>query len=271
MPYELRPLRADDVKRLGMGWYSAIPEEEIRRHVEAFPGLAWWVPSTGNYLIGDYWMRRRRIGHIVEYRREDQDLPALWQLLAERFRRLGVLVVLILVDGILTEGNVWLRLGFQEFERLIYYAYRIRGTEGVPSTLLSFRRAGPEDLDGILVIDHAAYPWLWWSERPAFEEYLAQPGVEAYLVALGGKDIGYFSFATFGFWAHLDRIALLPEFQGRRLAPEMLKYLVQMVRSRNMHQINLSTQERNWVSRRLYEGFGFRREAGMQTLYACWL
>ncbi len=271
MSRAVKPLSPQDVKRLGMGWFSAIPEEEIRRHVAAYPSLAWWVPETGNYIIGDFWMRRPAMGYVAEYRREDSDLPALWHALAEEFRRLGVLVVLMLVDGVFAEGSPWADLGFVEWERLIYYAYRIKGTEGSPCPHLAFRKAGPQDLDGILVIDHSAYPWLWWNERRAFEEYMAQPGVEVYLVGLGGRDIGYFSYANFGFWAHLDRIAILPEFQGRRLAPEMLKYLVQVVRARNMRQINLSTQERNWVSKRLYEGFGFHREAGMQTLYACWL
>jgi ribosomal protein S18 acetylase RimI-like enzyme len=270
-PYGIQPLRAEDVKRLGMGWFSAIPEEDIKRHVEAHPGLAWWSAATGNYILGDFWMKRRKIGHIVEYRREGEDLQALWYALAESFRSMGTLVVLMLVEGILPQESMWLRLGFQEWERLIYYSYRIKGTEGNPSTQLSFRKAGPEDLDGILIIDHAAYPWLWWNERRAFQEYLAQAGIEVYLVGQGGTEIGYFSYATFGFWAHLDRIALLPEFQGKRLAPEMLKYLIQLVRTKNIHEINLSTQERNWVSRRLYEGFGFRRETGMQTLYACWL
>ncbi len=265
------PLRPDDVKALGMGWYSLIPEEDILRHVQANPGLAWWMPDSGNYLIGDLWMRRRAIGHVVEYRREDKDIPVLWDALVGSFRSLGTLVVLLLVDGILPEGNLWLDLGFVEWERLIYYTYRVRGDEGDPAQQLGFRRAGNAELDDILEIDHAAYPWLWWNEREAFQEYLNQPEVEAYLVSLEGRNIGYFSYATYGFWAHLDRIAILPEFQGRRLAPEMLRFLVKLLALRRMHQVNLSTQDRNVVSRRLYEGFGFRREAGMQTLYAFWL
>src|SRR5438874_12470356 len=60
------PLQARDIGRLSLGWSSHYSPRELEQHLLEHPGLSWWVPATGEYLIGGPWRHRAEIAAVQE-------------------------------------------------------------------------------------------------------------------------------------------------------------------------------------------------------------
>jgi len=79
------------------------------------------------------------------------------------------------------------------------------------------------------------------------------------MVEADGEAVAYFGVTLFPDWGHLDRVAVVPEHQGRGLGLETLGLAVDTMRRRGARRVGLSTQRTNVRSQRLYERFGFQR------------
>ncbi len=123
------------------------------------------------------------------------------------------------------------------------------------------------------MLDHQAFPWLWWNCRDEFLQYAGSPGVA---IELGrdesGRAVAYIGTTRYRTWGHLDRIAVAPDIQGRGLGRAALDYAVMTLARSGARRVGLSTQARNHRSRRLYDTYGFRRSPGNDyRLYGRWI
>ena len=76
-----------------------------------------------------------------------------------------------------------------------------------------------------------------------------------------GRTVG-FGITTTGLsgnYAHLIRVAIHPDFQGRGLGRQLVVDAVRFARELSAPGLALNTQASNRVSRRLYESLGFRQ------------
>jgi ribosomal protein S18 acetylase RimI-like enzyme len=68
-------------------------------------------------------------------------------------------------------------------------------------------------------------------------------------------------------WAHLDRLAVIEVQQGRGFGAAQLQYLLGVMQSMSANSVNLSTQEDNLRSHRLYRSFGFQQSTEKMGFY----
>lgn len=271
---ELVELRPEDVTSLNLGWSSHFNTASLRQHLFDYPGLSLRVRGQEEYVVGDRWRRHDGVGQILEskgrlYR------PELVDGLVAEFERRGFGAIVISHDEHSDNFRLYAEAGFEEIERIVYYEKPdVQLNFAYEGTPLQFTPYNPGLLDDLLTVDHASFPWLWWNSRREVEYYSSQDDVSIFIAYAenGTRPVGYFSFTLYERWAHLDRLAVIPEMQGQKVGAYQLGVGINIMAERGARRVTLSTQLNNKQSQRLYEGFGFQRVRSLEySLIGRWL
>jgi ribosomal protein S18 acetylase RimI-like enzyme len=255
---------------LRLSWLSRFNPSTLAAHLEEHPGLSLWVPATGEYIVGERWRRRDDIGGIVEVTAR-RGRHALIEALTGLLHAAGSKLVVLGNDVWPDQTRMWLDLGFGPVERIVFFERELprRAGEldfrGLPD--LRIERGGLNDIDALVSVDHASFPWLWWNSADEFGNYLMLPDVRAYLAWDGGQPVGYASYTMYNGWAHLDRLAVSAAHQGRRFGAAQLVYVLRVMVDEGARSVSLSTQENNVQSHRLYRGFAFKQSRDSMYIY----
>ncbi|MCA1725417.1 MAG: GNAT family N-acetyltransferase, partial [Thermomicrobia bacterium] len=166
-------------------------------------------------------------------------------------------------------------LGLGLIQEVLCYELRALPPEP-PRGLLTFSAVSHERLDelaALIAVDHASFPWLWWNSATEFAAYGRVPGVALYVGADNqGTPVAYVGITHFRGWGHLDRIGVVPGYQGAGFGLETLRFAVQMLARGGATRIGLSTQANNTRSQRLYHRFGFQRTyQNDYNIYGAWV
>lgn len=273
-PIEIKTLTASEVGQLHLSWDSHFNAALLREHLAEFPGESFYTNPQHEFIIGQGWRRRDDVGEVLEMQARYSRVDLLQHLVKEYEAR-GYGAVVINNDEQTDKLSFYSHQGFGEVERIVYYEK--------PDMLVNFSYQGEEIdlrpydksmLTTLLEVDHASFPWLWWNGLKELEYYVAQPEVTVYLAHLQGSSqpIGYFGFTLFERWAHLDRLAVVPEVQARGVGAYQLSYALELMRNRGAKRCTLSTQSNNFRSQRLYEGFGYKRVRSLEySIMGKWL
>jgi ribosomal protein S18 acetylase RimI-like enzyme len=275
----VRVLEPADVDRLRLGWHHRHDQQEVRRLLEIFPGRSVWIPDTREFALVGPWRNRDEIV-VVQELSAIRGIDSLVACLIELSRDAGTALVLITELDERRRPSFYERLGFQGLEEVITYELdrpdarplTVQGLRPVPLTFVPVAAHDHRNLATVLRVDHVAFPWIWWNSATELQAYAMTPGVALYLGLLDGEPVGYIGVTSYPGWGHLDRIAVLPEFQGRGLGRRILGFATATLARRGARRIGLSTQVDNVRSQRLYERFGFRRSrVNDYRLYGAWL
>lgn len=273
-PAEVVTLTSQEVSRLNLGWESHFNQATLRAHLDEFPGLSFYTKSQPEFIIGDTWRRRDDVGEILESQARYHRAELVGRLVKE-FEERGCGAVVVSTDEQTDKLNFYVQQGFEEVERIVYYEKSDMLTnfdyKGQPLSLEPFV---PTKMADLLEVDHAAFPWLWWNGPRELDYYVEQPEVTIYLAYTQGshQPVGYFGFTLFERWAHLDRLAVIPNVQNQRVGAYQLTYALALMGKRGARRCTLSTQSNNFRSQRLYEGFGFRRVRSLEySILGKWL
>jgi ribosomal protein S18 acetylase RimI-like enzyme len=259
----IRELKPDDVDSLRFGFWSRVSNEEVKRTIRSYPGRSVWLPDSLEYAIVGPWRHRAELANVQELSavRHPAELLAAVVELADRFDTAAV--ISIEIDEVRTPA-FYERAGFRLLEEVVTYDFDCRQPASRQSSNLRFRVADLshiEDLNLLLELDHASFPWLWWNSEEEFQAYARAPGVEILVGYDGDRPVSYLGITAYLGWGHLDRIAVVPERQGRGYGGESLAVAIDRLKQTGAKRIGLSTQRKNERSQRLYERFGFRRAA----------
>ena len=116
-----------------------------------------------------------------------------------------------------------------------------------------------DDLQQVMVIEHAAFPHPW--SRASFEKELSDNGYACYLVAVTGNNrqvIGYAgSWVLFG-EAHITTLAVHPDYRRAGIGSALLTSLMETASKEGACQVFLEVRDSNGAARTLYEKFGFK-------------
>lgn len=181
----------------------------------------------------------------------------LWRGMRHALQRRGAREVHLL-DG----GHDWLRDcltndGFVNEERVITLGRPLRSEPPRPSGAGRIRRAGDEDLDGLLALDEAAFPPHW--RMPAADLRRALRRAAGFTVLELDGTIRACQITTRDqSEAHLSRLAVHPEHQGKGLGSRMLADAIHRCEMRGFTSLTVNTQGHNRRSLHLYRRFGFR-------------
>jgi ribosomal protein S18 acetylase RimI-like enzyme len=255
----VRTLAPEDVPALRLPGRRGA--ESVRRLLDRYPGRSVWVPATLEYALIGPWRNRPEIASIedlVAVRHLEELLRAAVERCADHSDEL---ILTVELDSRRSPAR-YERARLEMLEEVITYELGSVREPWSGSDHIRLVRVQANDeaaIDLVTRIDQASFPWLWRNNRAEFDVYLHTPGVEVWLVEAGKKPVAYFGVTLFPDWGHLDRIAVVPEQQGRGFGLETLGLAVATMRKRGARRVGLSTQRSNRRSQRLYERFGFQR------------
>ena len=144
------------------------------------------------------------------------------------------------------------RVCFLELENV---ARRLRDL--APSAaLVALRRGGFADLDALAALDAAAFPLIWHFSAAALRPLLLQGTLQT---AWYGDELVGYSLITFnGALAHVARLAVHPQWQGRGIGRQLMLEALHAAVAADCRCVVLNTQTDNQPSQRLYRSLGFR-------------
>jgi ribosomal protein S18 acetylase RimI-like enzyme len=262
------PLTADAVARLRLPWESRFTLAELGDYVAANPWSAVCIPGTGGYGVAGMWQARSDIGVIVEVlgsgRRED-----LVNALMSSLQAQGARLVVISQDEDMRALGFYKHRGWVEMEEVLVYrrpdVLSVPRADGLRYLPLDAARAGE-----LQQLEEAAFPWLWQYGPSFFEEVSTSVNQRLLLAYDAGRLVGYIIVTLHHDLGHLDRLAVLPEFQGQGFGRQLLLRALDEMASLGARTAALSTQSGNARSQRLYEDHGFLR-AGSYRIFGKWL
>jgi ribosomal-protein-alanine N-acetyltransferase len=161
------------------------------------------------------------------------------------------------------EPERWLRgplqdAGFRPLVDVITYAREDNDIPDRGAPDVQIRPAQLEDLPALVALDAAAFEPRWRHSVAMLRA--AHRAVVSFDVAwLDGMPVGYQFSSTYGRFGHLARLAIHPDYQGRRIGTRLLISALTSLKQHQVVAVTLNTQTDNEASRRLYERFGFHR------------
>lgn len=270
----VEPLLADDVRSLYLPWSSPFESASLARHLRAYPTRAFWLPETGEYIVGEPWRHRDEITAIVDISARHNGALLLERMRYPQDHLAHELIVMTDFAGT-RSPSFYAGLGLGLMQEVLCYELRVIPPEP-PRGLLTFAAVSHErrdELAALIAVDHASFPWLWWNSAAEFAAYANVPGVALYLgTDGGGRPLAYVGITHFRGWGHLDRIGVVPDHQGAGYGLETLRFAVRMLARGGASRVGLSTQANNTRSQRLYHRFGFQRTyQNDYNIYGAWV
>ncbi len=113
-----------------------------------------------------------------------------------------------------------------------------------------------QDLPDVTDVDNRAFAPLW---QNSFESLRLAYKQSAYatVAELNGKTVGYQVSTVTGYNAHLARLAVYPEQQGKSIGYWLVYDLLKHFSDHNIYRITVNTQDNNQASLALYQKLGF--------------
>ncbi|MGC4105756.1 MAG: GNAT family N-acetyltransferase [Thermomicrobiales bacterium] len=256
---DIRPIRPADVERLRLDRTRGLDPEDMLALVVQLPGLSFWHPPTGEFVLVTPWRHRPELPGIhtlVGFKHEaallSAAIDACWHADA---------AALVYVDTYeVRRPAFYVTNGFERLEHIMTFELARPATETPPlrQEFMPVSRFDTAWLEAAIALDHATFPWLWQNSREEFAAYLQYPGVEVWIGTMDGEIVSYVGFTNYHSWGHLDRIATRPDYQGHGFGREAAEFAIGRMVSLGAKRVALSTQGDNHRSQRLYDRLGFR-------------
>ncbi len=126
-----------------------------------------------------------------------------------------------------------------------------------------FRPMALADLDAVMVLERAAYPYPW--TLGIFKDCL-RAGYDCWVMERDGQLLGYTILSVAAGEAHLLNLCVAPAHQGRGLGRRLLEKTLQLARWHQVDTVFLEVRVSNEAARALYETAGFN-EIGLRPGY----
>jgi GNAT superfamily N-acetyltransferase len=229
---------------------------------ERYPARLVWqgtklvgILATSAPLNGTCWVR---MASVADHSDARAILKLLWDDLIPELRRLGVgTVALLIVRNWISDYAT--ALGFAYKDEII--TFRRSRMEIPPEHLpsgMTIRLSQPDDLPTILDLDNRAFAAPWQLERDELRQ-AHRISASCTVAEIDGAMVGYQLSTLYFDGAHLARLAVAPEAQGKGVARSLLIDLLNRFARRGVYSMTVNTQITNTRSQRLYTGFGFER------------
>jgi ribosomal-protein-alanine N-acetyltransferase len=135
----------------------------------------------------------------------------------------------------------------------------------VPSNI-NLRAMTPDDLPWVVDVDSAAFEPLWRNSTDALSKAFSQASYASVAEDASGM-IGYQLSTGTLLGAHLARLAVRPEAQGRGLGAALVSDLILRIQNSGGTRVTVNTQADNSASLALYHKLGFRRTGEQYPVY----
>lgn len=191
------------------------------------------------------------LNDIPKYEAWDQ----LWATAAENAAGLGASQAVALVTQEwftpILQGS-----GFQVMNEVIFFKWDGTPLPDIPKIALNLRKMTMEDLPSVAGIDQSAFNPIWSlslrSLRTAYH-------LSALATVLSRDDqiVAYQMSTSSALGAHIARLAVHPDFQGRGLGRALIADVLHAFSRRGMGPVTVNTQGDNLRGQQLYRSLGF--------------
>ena len=122
----------------------------------------------------------------------------------------------------------------------------------------------PDDLEGILEVEHKSFSMPW--TRGMFEAELTNPNAFYLVLVIAGKICGYAGLWKILDEGHITNVAVHPDYRRTGHGRLLLDSLISHAKSCRITALTLEVRAGNRAAISLYESFGFR-SAGRRRRY----
>ncbi len=125
-----------------------------------------------------------------------------------------------------------------------------------------------EDIDKVVEIERLSFTTPW-SKYAFLSEIYNQPISRPFVIenSRENKIIGYVIYWIIGDEAHINNIALHPEFRGKGIGEYVLRKIIELIKKAGAKFISLEVRPSNIPARKLYQKLGFRLKAIRKNYY----
>jgi ribosomal-protein-alanine N-acetyltransferase len=163
--------------------------------------------------------------------------------------------------------NILHSSGFEKLQNIVMLEWKSRLLDACPLPHgVNIRPMCADDLPAVTETDAAAFESLWHNSRDALEKAYKQ-SVCATVAETNGGVIGYQLSTGNPLGAHLARLAVRPEAQGRGVGAALVNDLILCLRPRNLVRLSVNTQADNAASLALYRKIGFVHTGEQYPVY----
>jgi len=265
-PYELRPATIDD--------YAAIEtllgyKTYVHRHLDWRTPLDWlgyqpyWVISQDGIIHAALACPADPPG--ISWIRFFSVLPSLrrgqaWQTLFEKafasFEMPPEMIASVAVQD--WYRQVLVEHDFQYHQSIVVLEWQERITPlAAPNAEVSMRQMHEEDLERVTWVDQSSFDRLWQNSLDGTRHAFLECDYSTVAI-LADEIVGYQMSSSTPFNAHLARLAVSPEKQGRGIGYALTYNMIQHFRFMGIGYITVNTQHDNHASLAVYEKLGFR-------------
>lgn len=285
------PTPAPGANRIGLQVRPAVPadqqkiadlvflESHVHRHLDWRAPLEWlghspfWVLEEGRRLVASLacppdpasiaWIRLFAFASPLSG-------PAAWSPLWKAARRELIEHGGATAAAIVTQPwfePILVEQGFELFEHVVLLEWNdsIPPRVSQPSSI-AIRAMRADDLPQVVEVDASAFEPLWHNSLDALNKALSQ-AVYASVAEDASGVVGYQLSTGSPLGAHLARLAVQPEAQGRGLASALVSDLIRNIRSGGAWRVTVNTQASNVASLALYHKLGFHRTGEGYPVY----
>jgi ribosomal protein S18 acetylase RimI-like enzyme len=121
------------------------------------------------------------------------------------------------------------------------------------------------DIPAVAAVDRAAFTPHWWQSESTLQDR-ATRATHFAVAELAGEIVGYAEGELCLPTAHLNRIAVHPDYQGRGIGAALLRDALRVF-WQSAERVTLNTQSDNVNSQQLYRRFGFEMTGDFVTVW----
>jgi ribosomal protein S18 acetylase RimI-like enzyme len=194
---------------------------------------------------------------------------SLWDAARYELASLGGATVAAIVTQRWFE-SILIENGFASAQHIVMLEWNRQPFKPYPAPAgITLRPMILDDLPRVAEVDAAAFEPLWQNSLPALSKAFSQ-AIYASVAENESGMVGYQLSTGSPFGAHLARLAVRPEAQGRGIASALISDQMDRVcRDKNLSRITVNTQSNNTASLALYEKIGFQRTGEQYPVYVC--
>ncbi|MCP2597545.1 ribosomal protein S18-alanine N-acetyltransferase [Candidatus Aminicenantes bacterium AC-335-B20] len=133
---------------------------------------------------------------------------------------------------------------------------------------ISLRKMREEDVDEVVEIEKLSFSTPW--SRFAFlSEIYNQPISSPFIIedSRDNRIIGYVIYWVIGDEAHINNIALHPEYRGKGIGEFVLRKIIELIKKAGAKSVSLEVRPSNIPARKLYRKLGFQLKAIRKDYY----
>ncbi|NJN79064.1 MAG: GNAT family N-acetyltransferase [Anaerolineales bacterium] len=153
--------------------------------------------------------------------------------------------------------NILLQNGFSQKQNIILLRLRLEDFHSHPlPNGVQIRRMNESDIPTVADVDYQAFGAFWHNTSDSIQRAYMQ-SIHATVAEDHSGIIGYQISTGNLFGAHLARLAVTRQAQGRGVASALVRELIQSLGVNQTGNLSVNTQEDNFASLALYKKLGF--------------